>query len=251
MPIQLVRYHTFLILFLLLILSCPGRAQDKHLTKKDSLSDNTSVPFVRTDTLHTITDTVSIVKVDSISEISDSVHVKKHSPARAAYLSAVFPGLGQIYNKKGIFYKLPLLYAGLATELYFVITLNQQYQLWHTAYVKFNYYYTEYGNNITPYMFNSIMNPVGYNYDDALNNGTLNITAGLKSNNDYFHHWRDFNVLLLGAVYALNIIDASVEAYFFDYDISDNLSLQISPSTDGNKLALKDLIGIKLTFNLH
>ena len=54
------------------------------------------------------------------------------SPARAAFYSAVLPGLGQAYNKK--YWKIPIVYAGLGVGLYFYIDNNKEYNRYREAY---------------------------------------------------------------------------------------------------------------------
>ena len=54
------------------------------------------------------------------------------SPAKAAFYSAVIPGLGQIYNKS--YWKVPLVYIAIGTPIYFYIQNSKEYDRYLTAY---------------------------------------------------------------------------------------------------------------------
>ena len=182
---------------------------------------------------------------DTLQIKSDTVPLRKHSPAKAAFLSAALPGLGQIYNGKGISYRLPILYAGIAVETYFIFTLNKQYYSYHNVYVNYtNYIKNLNGASPNTKQLDNILADVGFK------STSYNIPGNLKDANDFYRHWRDFNVIMMAGVYLLNIVDATVQAYFFEYDISDDLSLRVRP-TIMNTLTNKGVVGLKLTFNLH
>lgn len=190
----------------------------------------------------------SIKGQDTIKIKTDSISVHKHSPAKAALLSAALPGLGQIYNGKGVFYRLPILYAGIAVESYFIFTLNKSYNTYHNIYVNYNNYLQSLGGaDPDTKKENSILSDIGGFKSYYTTPSVLN---ALKDNTNFYRHYRDLNIILMAGIYFLNIVDATVQAYFFDYDISDNLSLKAEP-TIINTLTCKDVVGLKLTFNLH
>ena len=60
---------------------------------------------------------ISLIPKDTVKTIIDP-----NRPARAAFYSALVPGLGQAYNKK--YWKIPIVYAGLGAGLYYY-TFNQ------------------------------------------------------------------------------------------------------------------------------
>lgn len=130
----------------------------------------------------------------------------KHSPKLAATLSAVLPGLGQAYNKK--YWKIPIVYIGIGTLAYLSLRNNFYYQNFKTAYK--NLYET---------------NPNGYYY---MNNTTYTLT-GLEAGKNYYRRYRDMYAIFTVGVYVLNIVDAAVDGYLYDFDISDDLSLKIQP----------------------
>jgi len=131
---------------------------------------------------------------------------KKHSAQLAATFSAILPGLGQAYNKK--YWKIPVIYAGIGTLGYLSYRNNTYYQNFRKAYKEL-----------------SITNPNGYYY---LYNTTFTL-SGLDAGKNYYRRNRDFYTILTIGIYVLNIIDATVDAYFFDFDVSDNLAISIKP----------------------
>ena len=126
-----------------------------------------------------------------------------HSPHKATMYSAVVPGLGQIYNKK--YWKLPVIYGLTGVFIYAFDFNNNQYNKYKNAYAEFDT-----GERVE---FEGYTNK--------------EIILRLKDN---YRRNRDLNVILLAGVYMLNIIDATVDAHLFNYDISEDLSLNIQPS---------------------
>lgn len=131
---------------------------------------------------------------------------KTHSITRAAVYSAVLPGLGQVYNKKA--WKVPIIYAGFGVLGYFVYANNEEYQVYKEAYIwKAN------GSTDT------IDNPYAYKYNQSQ----------LQSGMDYYRRNRDLSIIVGSLWYVLNILEAYVDAHFFDYDISEDISLRLDP----------------------
>jgi|ERR1019366_2433438 hypothetical protein len=129
-----------------------------------------------------------------------------HSPKKAALMSTIFPGLGQAYNKK--YWKMPLIYAGF---------LGLAYSL-HFNQIKFTTYRDAYkyridGNPAT------VDNYVGIYSDD-------NLFTLQKA----YHRYRDLSVIGIALLYVLNIVDASVDAHMFTFDVGDDLSFSIHPT---------------------
>lgn len=158
----------------------------------------------------------------SQSSAKDSIKIKgdgeNHSPRRATIYSAVLPGLGQIYNRK--YWKLPIVYGGFATLGYFINFNNEQYVIYKQAYsdlIDSDPYTTSYYDlkNVSEYWFQ----------DDKLSQFTEN----LESAKDYWRRNRDLVVIGTAVFYALNIIDASVDANFFNFNISDDLTINWTP----------------------
>lgn len=163
-------------------------------------------------------DTSSLVKIN-VKQI--------HSAKKAALLSVAFPGAGQIYNKK--YWKLPIIYAGAAGLIY-SLQFNQ------SRYVKYrNAYKYRIDNDAT-----TVDGYVGIYSDDNLN--TLQ---------KYYHRYRDLTIIGFAALYALNIIDASVDAHLFTFNVSDDLSLNIQPTLINTLGSYKYTTGINVSMSFR
>ena len=133
-----------------------------------------------------------------------------HNPKTATVMSLCLPGLGQIYNKK--YWKVPILYAGFAVLGYFIVTNNQSYQDFKNAYLY------EYGDSSK-----IKLNSKSRSY---VNTYTLD---GLEQGKDYYKTYRDLSIILIGFVYVLNVVDASVDANLFNFNVTEDVSLQLKP----------------------
>lgn len=133
---------------------------------------------------------------------------QRHSPRKAAILSAVLPGAGQIYNRK--YWKAPIAWAGLGVSVYFLQDNTKQYRRYKDAYLAIVD-----GDPTTIDEFEGQYSA----------QSVLNVT-------DTYRRWRDLSYIAIGAVYVLNIIDATVDAHFVRFDVSNDLSLRIGPSLD-------------------
>jgi hypothetical protein len=133
--------------------------------------------------------------------VSDTTHWSK--PKKATYLALV-PGLGQIYNKK--YWKLPIVYGGFAALIYSVSFYQNEYDLVRQAVLDKNA-----GRPIS---------------DPTLE--PLDI-ANLVSLRDFYRESRDLSWIGIGGLYALQIIDAAVDAHLQEFDVSENLTLKWQP----------------------
>jgi hypothetical protein len=140
-----------------------------------------------------------------------------HSPRKATIYSAVLPGLGQIYNKK--YWKLPFVYGGFVAFGYFINLNNNNYLIYSQAYSDI----TD-NNPLTNSFLDLNLNP-GLLSPDKLDQ----LTENLQSGKDYWRRNRDYVIIFTALFYAANIIDASVDAHFFNFDISDDLTMNWVP----------------------
>lgn len=178
------------------------------------------------------------LQVDStkIVEQNKQMDEVQHSPKKATIYSAILPGLGQAYNKK--YWKIPVIYAGFGAFGYFINWNNKNYQTMKLAYSDF----TDGDPNT-----NSYLDLEGAQYYDFSNpTDSVNFKTALTKQQDYYHRNRDLLVILTVAFYGLNIIDASVDAHFFDFDISEDLSLNWQPMMYYYKE--ETVYGIRCTF---
>jgi hypothetical protein len=150
----------------------------------------------------------------------------KHSVTKAAVFSAVIPGLGQAYNKK--YWKIPIIYAGFGIIGYFIVTNNKEFKNFKEAYL---------------YVANGYTYPIDNPYVTKYNQ------TQLKEAMDYYRRNRDLSYIIGGVWYTLNILEAYVDAHFFDYDISEDLTMHISPAAINIPAAsIRPAAGIKVSF---
>lgn len=150
-------------------------------------------------------------------------------PGRAALYSALVPGLGQAYNKK--YWKLPIVYGGLGALGYLVVTNHQDYTEFRDAFLAR-------GSSDTLSAFDT----------DRTRRYTR---SQLRVIRDGYRRNRDMSIIVTIVVYGLNIVDAYVDAHFLDYDLSDDLSLRVSPNVMRVQATAYQAPGVSLTFSLN
>lgn len=144
----------------------------------------------------------------------------RHQPARAAIYSAILPGAGQVYNRK--YWKAPIVLAGLGTCYYFIQDNTKQYDRYKNAYL-------------------DVINGRADEFERRYSADQLRNVA------DTYHRWRDLSYVAISLVYILNVVDASVDAYFVRFDVSEDLSLDLRPSLP---LAARGALGVSLSVHL-
>ncbi|MFA6862536.1 MAG: DUF5683 domain-containing protein [Dysgonamonadaceae bacterium] len=140
------------------------------------------------------------------------------NPKKAVIYSAIFPGLGQIYNRK--YWKLPIVYGGFIGFTY-AISWNGRY-------------YTDYSNAYKDIMdddpaTDSWKNFLPYGQDPETADQEWLKTV-FKRRKDFYRRYRDLSIIGTVAMYAISILDAYVDAQLFDFDISSDLSLRVEPT---------------------
>lgn len=142
---------------------------------------------------------------------------------RSVWLAMVFPGAGQIYNRK--YWKLPIVYGGFVGCAYALNWNNKMYKDYSQAYL-------------------DIMDddPNTKSYEDFLPLNS-NITGQeerfkeiFRKRKDLYRRQRDLSIFCFIGVYLLSIIDAYVDAELSDFDISNDIGLKVEPAlfNDGN-----------------
>lgn len=176
--------------------------------------------------------------VDSTKITKVAVNAEKiHSPKKATIYSAILPGLGQAYNKK--YWKIPIIYAGFGTIGYFIGWNNKYYKTYKQAYSDL----TDKDDSTDSYLdleatkYYDLKNSTDYN----------NFKSGLSKQQDYYRRNRDLLIISMAGFYGLNLIDASVDAHLFDFDISEDLSLNWQPSVHTFEKQL--VYGVSCNFN--
>ncbi len=148
---------------------------------------------------------------------------KDHDPKKAAWYSAAVPGLGQAYNKK--YWKIPVVWGGIAGFAYFIDWNNDQYQF--------------YSKNL---IYETQGNQPGFENETSLE------ASILKSARDQYRRNRDMLVIFGVIFYMLNIVDAHVDAHLIEFDVNQNLTVQLNPSVQNNPNG-KQSTGLSLKIN--
>ena len=157
-------------------------------------------------------------------------------PTRAVWLSALFPGLGQIYNRR--YWKLPIVVAGFMGLGYGTSWNNTQYKDYSNAYMDIM--------SGDPNR-KSYMNFFPPNTDESsLNKDWLK--SVLKSRKDYYRRNRDLCVICMVAVYLVAIIDSYVDAQLAHFDISPDLTMDISPGFYTEPVSRRYSLGMNWCF---
>ena len=143
-------------------------------------------------------------------------------PNRAAFYSAVVPGLGQIYNKQ--YWKLPIIYGGAILIGHYIKYNHDFYNAFRNAY---------------------IAQRDGQEVDEVFQKFS---ESRLQFNAERFKRDRDFLIIIGCAFYVLNIVDAHVAAHLSEFDINESLS--ITPIYQPNSQFTTRSMGLSLTFNL-
>ncbi len=148
-----------------------------------------------------ISNTIDNAKNDSLK----TKHQVSHYPKKAALYSAILPGFGQCYNKK--YWKIPIIYALVGTTGYLMSYNNIKFQSYRSA--------------------------LRLRYDDDITNDNIELAEytdnDLLVQMDSYHKKRDLFALIGVGVYVLNIVDATVDANLFFFNVSDDLSLHVTP----------------------
>ena len=155
---------------------------------------------------------------------------KKRSPAStAALLSAILPGAGQVYNKK--YWKLPIVYGVLAIPTYTFVDNLQWFNKTRFAFNIASARDTARYKEVDPRLLYMVEN--GY-------------TSSLQNYRNEFRRNVDYSVLVFILVWGLNVVDATVDAHLKDFNITDDLSLQIKPGY----LPIANTAGIGIVLNI-
>lgn len=141
-------------------------------------------------------------------------------PSKAAFYSAIIPGLGQAYNKK--YWKIPLVWGGIGTGIYFYVSNDKQYDRYRDAYKR---------------------RLAGFKDDEFYN---VVSDDGLIRAQDQFRRNKEVSLLVTLGLYALNIIDANVDAHLLQFNVDENLSL--SPHYQYNQMENTSDLGLTVNF---
>jgi len=146
-------------------------------------------------------------ETDTLIEQKEIVNYKIDplAPARAAFYSAIIPGLGQAKNKK--YWKIPIIYAALGTGLYFYTDNNKVYKRYRNAYKS---------------------RLAGFNDDEFYGLGTTPILSNeaLIRAQQTLRRNKELSLLITIGLYALNILEANVDAHLLQYNVDNNIAIK-------------------------
>lgn len=176
------------------------------------------------------TDSLSVKNTERL--IVDQTIVKEPydplRPSRAAFYSAVLPGLGQAYNKR--YWKIPIIYAGMAAGVYFHIKNDKDFDRFRNAYKRRLAGFTDdefFGDGETPIISNERL---------------INAQETAQKN-------KDVSIIVALAFYLVNIVDANVDAHLRQFNVSEDLS--ISPNFEIDPIRVQANYGLSFKFNLE
>ena len=129
--------------------------------------------------------------------VADTQVKRSHSPKKATIMAIALPGSGQIYNQK--YWKVPFVYAGLGASVWAIGHFRGEMRVLNDSISGI------FGAGKTP-------------------------SAQLIADRDQQRSRRDIAILCLAGVYIFQVIDATVDAHFFKFNINENIGLRISPS---------------------
>ncbi len=181
-------------------------------------------------------------KTDSLPEevkvskrlVNDSLLTKKKrinplAPSKAAFYSALLPGLGQVYNKR--YWKVPLVYALLGTGVFSYIQNDRLYDRFRVAFKRrqAGFFDDEF-----------------YDPDNTLPIPHFELDV-LQNQQERYQRDRDLWLVVSIAFYAVNVIDANVDAHLKQFNIDDDLTLDFNPYFNLDPITNNPNYGMALT----
>ena len=139
------------------------------------------------------------------------------TPSKAAFYSAIIPGLGQAYLGKG--WKVPIIYAAIGASIYYYDVNNKEMNSYRTAYKR-------------------RLN--GFFDDEYLETEIPITTDQLLLGMEFHKNYRDIAIILAAVSYMLNILEANVSAHLLQFNVNDDLS--VTP----NIIVDQEITGIRL-----
>jgi len=173
--------------------------------------------------------TLTIVEEDTKKEKKKKekkdLNIDPLSPARAAFYSAVVPGLGQAYNKK--YWKIPIVYAGMGAGIYFYINNNKQYNRYRDAYKR------------------RLAGFKDDEFSDANGNPLLSEESLIDAQKFYSRN-KEVSLLVTIGFYILNIVDANVDAHLMQFNVNEDLS--VKPDLYQDDFTNRTNLGLSLNY---
>lgn len=229
-----MRFRLGLIYIVFQLLVGSAYARDVN---SDMRVESDSIESFPADSIYSDINKEEAVRRDTF-KLPEKIDVFVPNSTKAVWYSAIFPGLGQIYNRK--YWKLPIIYGGFVGITY-GLAFNQRN-------------YTDYSKAYKDAMDGD---PNTNSYNDFLspnsNMSMADIQKAMKRKKDFYRRYRDLSIIGLVALYAACMIDAYVDAELYTFDISPDLSLRLEPAvinpSGTNTLSNSSALGVQCRIN--
>ena len=203
------KYRTYKRQYEELTLKGLSRTEEMNLVQRDMIRHNTNrqlfMAAAAASYIYFLGDAALNYATNNVSNVK-----------KATTLSLICPGAGQIYNKS--YWRAPIVVGGLASMVYVIDWNNRGFQRFKTAYslrADFEQNPDKYPEGVSPDEFNGRYS-----------------ASYLKNLRDSYRRNRDLSLLLTAGVYIFQAVDAHVDAHLKDFDISDELSVELHPIFD-------------------
>ena len=210
--------RAFLFFSILLCIAGQGIAQ----VENDSLPAKNPVDSLKTDLKQ------KGIVVEEVTLVQKEINPL--APSKAAFYSAIFPGLGQIYNKR--YWKAPIVWGAIGVGVY-------NYSINNTDYNRFRDAFKRRRAGFSDDEFFDINND---------NTGPDVSDTALQDAQENLQRNRDLWLVITIGFYALNIIDANVDAHLKQYNVSEKLAYSFKPYMDLNEVTGDPNFGMALVF---
>lgn len=213
------------VLVLLFVVLSPLSNQAFAQNKKTLLADTTSIQAKNSKQEIRGATKIDFNKVPKtkIDTTKIDLNTKTFVPdsGKATWLALVFPGGGQIYNRK--YWKLPIIYGGFAGCAYALSWNSKMYKDYSQAYLDV----MDDNPNTNSHLE---LLPPNYNYSEE------QLKEVLRKRKDLYRRYRDISVFAFIGVYLLSVVDAYVDAELSNFDISPDLSMKIEPAVINSQI---------------
>ena len=186
-----------------------------------------------TDTTHKVKPDTSAAKIttDTLIIAKDSIPAKpKHDPKKATRRSALIPGWGQAYNRE--YWKIPIVYGAISIPVVLFVYNDTWYKKTRDAYTIVVNEETDRYDEIDPKLIDQ-------------NTGQPLDAQSLQYYRNDFRKSRDYSVIFFLIAWSVNVVDATVFGHLKDFDVSDDLSMNLKPTYNPSTKTL----GAGLVFN--
>ncbi len=227
------------------------RAQEDADTRAAADSVRTAVDSTTVDAVRMATETAvaDSVRMAADAKASDSLQqdlsrkgvrfdkverqpINPLAPSKAAFYSAVLPGLGQAYNKR--YWKIPLVWGAIGTGTYAYLYNDDLYDRTRTAFKR----------RLAGFTDDEFWDR---NPDDGVVPDTPSLSdEALQDAQERYQRDRNLALLITIALYALNVIDANVDAHLKQYNVDEDLSLDVNPYLDVDPITMSPQYGLAM-----